>query len=365
MSAVAHIIARVTLTAIDLFAGAGGATQGLRDAGFEVRVGVEIDSDAAATWSLNHPGVMLEADMRTVSGRQLMDAGGFEYGELDLLKACPPCQGFSSLRGSTHPDDARNDLVIDTLRIVDELYPRAVLIENVPGLRRDHRFESLTAGLRNRGYELEDYIIEASTLGVPQRRRRLVVIATRDGQSPPSIDVLLPPVERRPRMTAGEALERFERDFAALDVSDTWRTSSKIVAERIAAVPIGGTRFDLPERLQLDCHKNLGGSAGKSRRNATGSYGRVRRDQPAPTMTTRCTTPACGSFIHPTRNRGLSLREAAAFQTFPVDYVWHGSYGSIERQIGNAVPVWMAEALGKAVASLLAAEVPEFAVAPE
>lgn len=365
VSAVAHIIARVTLTAIDLFAGAGGATQGLRDAGFDVRVGVEIDSDAAATWSLNHPGVMLEADMRTVSGRQLMDAGGFEYGELDLLKACPPCQGFSSLRGGTHPDDARNDLVIDTLRIVDELYPRAVLIENVPGLRRDHRFESLTAGLRNRGYELEDYIIEASTLGVPQRRRRLVVIATRDGQSPPSIDVLLPPVERRPRMTAGEALERFERDFAALDVSDTWRTSSKIVAERIAAVPIGGTRFDLPERLQLDCHKNLGGSTGKSRRNATGSYGRVRRDQPAPTMTTRCTTPACGSFIHPTRNRGLSLREAAAFQTFPVDYVWHGSYGSIERQIGNAVPVWMAEALGKAVASLLAAEVPEFATAPE
>ncbi|CAD5140643.1 protein of unknown function [Microbacterium sp. Nx66] len=119
------------------------------------------------------------------------------------------------------------------------------------------------------------------------------------------------------------------------------------------AVRINGTRFDLPEDLQLDCHKRLVDDKGHARRTATGSYGRVRSGEPAPTMTTRCTTPACGAFIHPVQDRGISLREAAAFQTFPATYTWLGSYGSVERQIGNAVPVWMAESLGRSVLDLL------------
>ncbi len=158
-------ISRVTLTAVDLFAGAGGATQGLRDAGFDVVVGVEIESDAATTWAMNHPGLMLEADVRELSGEALMTAGGFGKGELDLLKACPPCQGFSTLRGNRTPDESRNDLVLDTLRLVDELRPRAVLIENVPGLRNDGRFKTLEAGMRKLGYALRDYIVEATDLG--------------------------------------------------------------------------------------------------------------------------------------------------------------------------------------------------------
>lgn len=337
------------MTAVDLFAGAGGATQGLRDAGFDVVAAVELDADAAGTWAMNHPGVVLQADVRTVTPEALMNAGGFGYGKLDLLKACPPCQGFSSLRGGGDVDEARNDLVLDTLRLVDGLLPRAVLIENVPGLRRDARFAKLTDGLRDRGFALRDYIVEATSLGVPQRRRRLVVIATRDGAAPGDLEEVMPSSGRRPPMTAGEALDALARSLSP-ETPDRWRTPTGIVAERIAAIPVNGNRFDLPARLQLDCHKNL---AAANRRNATGSYGRVRRNDPAPTMTTRCTTPACGSFIHPTENRGLSLREAAALQTFPVDYLWLGSYGSVERQIGNAVPVWMAEELGRAVIALL------------
>jgi DNA (cytosine-5)-methyltransferase 1 len=343
----------MTRTAVDLFAGAGGATQGLRDAGFDVVAAVELDRDAADTWALNHPGRLLQRDVREVTGAMLMEAGGFARGELDLLKACPPCQGFSSLRGAAIQDDARNDLVLDTLRLVQDLLPRAVLIENVPGLRTDARFARLTAGIRALGYGLEHYIVNAADLGVPQRRRRLVVIAVRGLQVPGELDTVLPPESRRARMTAGEALDALAQTPTSDGVIDSHRKLTATVAERVKAVPVGGTRFDLPESLQLECHKKLTSKRGGPSRTAAGSYGRVKADHPAPTMTTRCTTPACGTFIHPTQDRGLSLREAAAFQTFPATYQWSGTYGSIERQIGNAVPVWMAQTLGHSVAALL------------
>lgn len=342
-----HSSVALMRTAIDCFAGAGGATQGLRNAGFDVVAAVEIESDAAATWRANHPGTMLQGDIRDVDPvalRALIPPGE----RLSLLKACPPCQGFSSLRGASI-DESRNDLVLDTLRLVDTLKPVAVLVENVPGLRRDQRFEGLLAGLRVRDYRAAFYTVEAGELGVPQRRRRLVVIAV-DGAvcaAPPStLTELIPSESRRPPMTAGQALRVLNE---ALDPGDTWhrwRKSGRTVQERIAAVPVGGNRLDLPEVHRLACHASL-------ERNALASYGRVKSAEVAPTMTTRCTTPACGSFIHPTEDRGLSIREAAAFQTFPADYVWIGGYDSVERQIGNAVPVWMAEELGRAVVRLL------------
>jgi DNA (cytosine-5)-methyltransferase 1 len=296
---------------------------------------------------------MVVDDVRKVTGAQLLEAG--RVGDrLDLLKACPPCQGFSSLRGNREPDAARNDLVLDTLRLVRELAPRAVLLENVPGLRRDGRFGVLLDGMRQLGYAMTDYVVEASSLGVPQRRRRLVVVAVHGASSvPATVEALLPLAARRPGMTAGTALAGLAAAQAPDDPSHVWRRTRGTVAERIEAIPVGGTRFDLPDHLQLECHRRLRTKDGRVNRSATGSYGRVRLDEPAPTMTTRCTTPACGAFIHPTEHRGLSLREAATLQTFPATYRWYGGYDSVERQIGNAVPVWMAEALGRAVLRLL------------
>lgn len=345
-----------TPTAVDLFAGAGGATQGLRDAGYDVAVAVENEADPAQTWRLNHPGTMFEADIRRVDPAQLLEAGGLLGRPIDLLKACPPCQGFSSLRGAAEADPARNDLVLDTLRFVDGLLPAAVLLENVPGLRRDSRFPLLTRELRDRGYQLRDYEIEASLLGVPQRRRRLVVVAVKGALAlPPDAAALAHTSGLASTTTAGAALDRLGSQVQAGDVWHRWRTSSPAVAARIAAVPVGGNRFDLPPEHRLSCHERLVTADGVARRVATGSYGRVRVDAPSPTMTTRCTTASCGSFIHPTENRGLSLREAASLQTFPHNYRWHGGYDSVERQIGNAVPVRMAEALGRVVGGLLTA----------
>jgi DNA (cytosine-5)-methyltransferase 1 len=230
------------------------------------------------------------------------------------------------------------------------LRPRALLLENVPGLARDQRFRQLLAGLEERDYAANHYIVEASELGVPQRRRRLVLVAVRrgEGAEPPSdFDDLLPSARRPPRTTAGQALQGLTSELAPGDKWHRWRRSNEVVQARIAAVPVNGNRLDLPAEHQLECHARL------RTKSALASYGRINAAGVSPTMTTRCTTPACGSFIHPTEDRGISVREAAAFQTFPADYRWSGGYDSVERQIGNAVPVRMAEALGRAVSGLL------------
>ncbi|MFF2039018.1 DNA cytosine methyltransferase [Kitasatospora sp. NPDC058170] len=342
-----------TYSAVDLFAGAGGATRGLRDAGFRMLAAVENDQEAAETYRRNHPRVRLFAqDIRAVEPQEILTGAQLAEGELDLLKACPPCQGFSSLaKGAV--DERRNDLVLDTFRFVESLRPRVVLLENVPGLARDRRLPELDRLLTDSGYRLRTHVLDAAMFGVPQRRKRFICYAVRedvpfsfDGHL---IDLLPRSFQTAPR-TARQALAHLARHSRSDDPLDVHRASSEAVQARIAAIPVGGNRFDLPEEHQLDCHKRLA-----SARNASSSYGRVKLDEPAPTMTTRCTTPACGTFIHPTLDRGLTLREAAAFQTFPVAYQFYGNYGSIERQIGNAVPVRMAKGLGLIASAILSA----------
>ncbi len=270
-------------------------------------------------------------------------------GELDLLKACPPCQGFSSLAKGV-VDEKRNDLVLDTFRFIDSLYPRVVLLENVPGLARDRRLPQLRGLLEDAGYNLWTSTLDAADFGVPQRRKRFICFAVREDLNfafHGAFADLLPSRFKTARRSAGQALAQLGRYAKPDDPLNVHRKNSNAVEARIAAIPAGGNRFDLPEEHQLACHKRL------ASRNAASSYGRIKLDEPAPTMTTRCTTPACGTFIHPTENRGLTLREAATFQTFPVGYKFSGYYGSIERQIGNAVPVRMAKGLGLIASAIL------------
>lgn len=337
------------LTALDLFAGAGGATQGLRDAGFRVLAGIDNDEVALRTYRANHTSSQaLAIDLSVEPAKRLMRRLDVSPGDLTLLKACPPCQGYSSL-GSGDSSDPRNDLVRDTARFLEAMKPRAYIVENVPRLRSDRRFSEFVALASSMGYAHRDYIIDAIDFGVPQRRRRLIAIG------------VLAPVVDFPATLPELLAENFDcvADDAAKviqaagDIASTQdsahraRTSSHVVKQRIEAIPVNGTRFDIPKAAQLACHKRLGS------RSATASYGRVKLTGPAPTMTTRCTTPACGQFIHPTEHRGLSLREAALLQTFPPDYRFRGSYGEIEKQIGNAVPVRLAEGLGLVVRALI------------
>jgi DNA (cytosine-5)-methyltransferase 1 len=338
------------VTAIDLYAGAGGATRGLRDAGIDVVAAIENYPDAASSYRLNHPEVMLvERDIRRVDPEGLRRRLGLRRGSLGLLKACPPCQGFSSL-AKGQVDEDRNDLVLDVARFAIAFRPRSILLENVPGLRHDDRLGTLTRILEAHGYRFRQYVVDAQSLGVPQRRKRLIVIGLSSSVRralPDSIEEMLPgSFDTTPR-TVRDVFAALAESVAVDDPLNRARKSAPAVFNRIRAIPVGGTRFDLPEQHQLACHRSL------DRRDATSAYGRLRMDAPAPTLTTRCTTPACGSFVHPTEDRGITLREAAALQTFPTTYAFQGRYGSIEKQIGNAVPVRMAEALGLVLVRLV------------
>lgn len=335
-------------TAIDLFAGAGGATEGLKKAGFRVLAAVENNLDASESFAANHQKVrILRQDIREVDPSELRRSLNLEKGELTLLKACPPCQGFSGI-GRMDSKDPRNDLTLEVWKFVKEFLPKAFLLENVPGLKSDSRLEALIRQMRGLGYVVRTYTVNAEDFGVPQRRRRLIVVGARGKRAKEELlRLTVIPASRARKNTAGSVLAsafRHQRESDPLNVS---QKSGEVVLQRIRAVPIGGNRFDLPKEYILPCHARL------KHRNATGSYGRIRADEIAPTMTTRCTTPACGPFIHPTQDRGLTLREAALLQTFPMDYHFVGGYGSIERQIGNAVPVRMAMALGVLIQGLV------------
>ena len=342
------------LTAIDLFAGAGGATQGLSDAGFTVLAAVENDDAAVVTYCLNHgTPVVVAQGIETVEPAWLLGSLGVDEGGLDLLNACPPCQGWSSL-GNNDVSDARNNLVDDVGRLIIGLRPKSWVLENVRGLAKDPRLGNLIDLATQAGYGVRKYHLDAQVFGVPQRRRRLIVVGVHGKPNdwlPTDLLSVLPARFNCSRQTAGEAIQKANLLSASEDWIHRTRKMGKRVADRIAAIPVGGNRFDLPEEHRLECHQRMGS------RQASAAYGRIRANEPAPTMTTRCTTPACGSFVHPTENRGITLREAALLQTFPAGYDFFGTYGRVEAQIGNAFPPKMAEGIGVAVKELLKQEI--------
>lgn len=318
-------------------------------AGYRVVAAVECDGDAAETYRANHHGTyLLDRQIQHVQAPALARRLTKANSAVELVTACPPCQPFSTL-GSGEVSDPRNALVTSVERFVTHLQPRAVVLENVPGVQREPRFVRLVESLRGR-YEVREYVVQATDFGVPQRRRRMIVIGIdRElGVVPPDDLVAALPAhfDVSPR-TAGQALAPAGRLSEDIDPVHRARQPRAKTLERIKAVTQGGGRRQLPEHLQLDCHKNLG------RQDATSIYGRIDPSKPSPTMTTRCTTPSCGRFVHPTEHRGLTLREAALLQTFPIDYKFVGSYGSIERQIGNAVPPRLAAAIGLVVRGLI------------
>ena len=338
-------------TAVDLFSGAGGATQGLRIAGYKVLAAVESDPVAAATYVVNHPRVRVYTqDIRELEAETLLHDLNLRRGEIAVLKACPPCQGFSSLRRGRVADE-RNDLVREVWRFIEVLRPLTFAVENVPGLRHDARLELLIRQARAIGYRVRDYVVDAHDFGVPQRRRRLLVLGVRSPDAsafPTDLREVLPHAFRRPAPDALAVLTRGHGWLPEGDVLHRPRSHSPMVQLRLQTLPVNGDRFSLPLDQQLECHIKLG------RRAATASYGRIPTAGPSPTMTTRCTTPACGAFVHPTEPRAITLREAALLQTFPPQYRFVGFYDEIERQIGNALPVKLGEAVGRCLSALSA-----------
>lgn len=318
-------------TAIDCFAGCGGMSEGLRQAGYRVVGAVEIDPCAAAVYRLNHPGVrMWAADIRGLDEADVLRDLGMKVGELDLLGGCPPCQGFSTLRtynGRRSVRDVQNNLIFEFQRLVLGLRPKQVMLENVPGLYRDRRLAKFRTALTDAGYKVEAEVLNVGDFGVPQRRRRLVLLASRVG------GVAFATPDRRAR-TVRDAIGNMPRAGRSGDaLHDLPENRAERVVERIRNIPRdGGSRAALPSHLKLECHQKSNGFKDV--------YGRMAWDDLAPTITTGCFNPSKGRFLHPDEDRAITMREAALLQSFPKAYKFPAELGKVKiaTMIGNALP---------------------------
>lgn len=339
------------LTTLDLFAGAGGLSTGLRAAGFTVVGAVENDATAAATYRLNHPKTkVILSDIRDLTGPALLEHVGLAPGALALLTGCPPCQGFSSLRTHrkvSHTDDPRNDLLFEILRLARSIRPRALIVENVPGLASDHRFDSFRRGLFASGYRNEFAILDATHFGVPQRRKRLVLVALHKRDLPPDWAAATHTVPVTVRQAIGGLPEAGQSGDTLHDLGEN---RSQAIMRRIRATPAdGGSRRDIPSEMACPCHEGNDGYSDV--------YGRMAWDQASPTITSGCHNPSKGRFLHPEADRAITLREAALLQTFPRNYIFDLSRGkeNVARQIGNAFPPLLIKAIAKRLTYELAA----------
>lgn len=320
-----------TARAIDVFAGAGGLTQGLRRSGFSVVGALEINENASKTFSLNHPTTKLfTKDANKTKPRDILRELEVAVGELDLLAGCPPCQSFSSLptkNGHKKIESKSDDLILRFGTIALSMRPKVVLMENVPGVRDDPRFVVLCGRLERAGYSICYEVINMANLGLPQRRRRLVLIASRIGE----IQITTKTNRRR---SVFDAIGKLPAPELSSDpLHNHKRNLTGPVLERILKTPVnGGSRTDLPDNFLLKCHQQTSGFKDV--------YGRMSWENVSPTITSGCINPSKGRFIHPEQNRPVTLRECALLQSFPPSYKFDLSSGmyAAALQIGNALP---------------------------
>lgn len=384
------------LRAIDLFSGAGGLTNGLKQAGFEVLAASEINPAYSNTYRQNHPDhVVYTGDIRDLSVSEVRKQTNLKPGELDLLAGGPPCQGFSINAPIRTMDDKRNHLFVEFLRFVDELLPKYVLIENVPGIvsmGQGSVVASIHKALNDLGYGCRHMILYAAHYGVPQMRWRTIFIAHREGTKKPTFPIPTHHAVGRanftgakdlcfkltsgpsffdndllPFTTVGDAIS----DLPSLDSSggedktsyttppqtnfqEYARKHSKSVwnhicsglhpvnLERMKHVKPGGSWRDIP-------HELLPAGLKRARRSDhTRRYGRLSKNGLATTILTKC-DPHWGTFIHYNQDRIISVREAARLQSFPDTFKFTGPLVQQYQQVGNAVPPLLGKVLGSAI----------------
>ena len=338
---------------IDFFSGCGGVSEGLRQAGFDIAIGLDFDKKAAETYQENFKEAKFyNVDIRKLDEKEL--AKNFTKknpnNELLLLVACAPCQPFSTQNKAKSEDDIRRTLLDETHRFIKELKPDYIFIENVPGLQKiaknkEGPYKRFINFLNMQDYKFIEFIAKSEEYGVPQRRKRFVLLASKAGQ----LDI--------PAKTHGEGLEPIKtvRDFIGnfpkleagqIHPDDHWHRCSTLNErnlERIKNTPEGGDRRHWESHLINECHKKHTGHMD--------TYGRMSWDKPAPTLTTRCYSYSNGRFGHPdtNQNRAISVREASRLQTFPQGFIFKGGVVEASRQIGNAVPCEMAKQFGLSI----------------
>lgn len=319
------------LNSIDLFSGCGGLTEGMHQADFNTKVAFEIDRIASKTYSLNHPeAIVVTKDIREVTIEEIEDHVGGET--IHLIAGCPPCQGFSSIRrlNKARPvADSRNNLILEYVRVVMALRPYVIMMENVPGLVQFDLFQESLETLKECGYSWMDYkVVNVKDYGVPQSRKRLVLVGSRLGP----IQVAAPKMEKR---TVRDTIENLPSPEISSDpIHKIFPTHTAEVQRKIELTPKnGGSRKNLPKEFRLKCHES----------EAIGFndvYGRLRWDDYSTTITGGCLNPSKGRFLHPEQDRCISAREASLLQSFPIEYKFPTDIpkANMALMIGNALP---------------------------
>lgn len=334
---------------VDLFCGVGGLTHGFTQREFFVAAGVDFDSTCEFAYEYNNGARFIHADVKDVPIDDILSL--YPEGSRKILVGCAPCQPFSSYTAPRHKKEEQWSLLNEFGRLVEGIRPDIVSMENVSQLRNfgnGEVFDNFVDLLRNLDYHVWFDVVKAQDYGVPQSRRRLVLLASRLGPIE-----LLPGPRRNGdyvslREAIGDLAELRDGEVDGDDPLHRARLLSDINRKRIRATPEGGSWVDWDESLVLDCHKKDTGKTYKS------VYGRMRWDDVAPTMTTQCTGYGNGRFGHPEQHRAISLREAAIIQSFPRDYQFINPsakfYSSwIQKHIGNAVPVGLAQAIALSI----------------
>ncbi len=361
---------------ISLFSGAGGFDIGLESAGFETAACVEIDADCRATLAFNRPdwklldntsGGRIAGDINEISTEEILKSARLKKGDAALVVGGAPCQSFSNIGKRDGIDSATNGkLYLEFLRIVEGVAPNAVIFENVSGITQNKHgevVETLTSVLRGLGYGVSSAILNAADYGVPQRRGRFILIAIKGVSNPAfplptnfkskeSWNQFVSTLDVKPAnvpadwKTLGEALSEIpsdqqRTDYALMNISD-------VVKNRMTYIKQGENFHVLPMEIRPNCWKH-------GKHQGTDTFGRMRLNEPALTIRTAAYNPMKGKYIHPIEDRGYSTHDMAAIQGFPVDWVFKCTgrekitLVSGGKQIGNAVPPPLAQALGKAV----------------
>ena len=335
---------------VDMFSGAGFASIGFRRAGFHVAAALEIDPTRCGVYERNLRLRPVQRDAMDVGAAELLAAAGLRRGSRFCVVGCPPCQSFSKLadtRGAVAAQDPRSRLVSKFGELMADMRPAAVVFENVSwmasGPGRPFLDEYLDT-MEGAGYRTSCGVLNASLAGVPQSRKRVIAVSVKKRLLDARRAALLDSFHETGRpgsRTVRDALSGLQPlqpgQRSRKDRLHFAGAHGRRVTEVIQHVPKdGGSRKDIPRRLWLECHKRLDGGAETS-------YGRMWWDRPSPTITRRCTSPACGRFIHPSQDRAITLREAARLQTIPDSFDFGGNSAvAIGGMIGDAVPVKLA-----------------------
>lgn len=363
---------RLKYEAIDIFSGCGGVSCGLALSGFKVKAAVEIEQKAVATYQNYAPlkGVnVLCNDICTLSGKEILNAAKIKKDDIYLFAGCPPCQNFSrqNPENRNKSEEERKKLLFEFLRLIEEIEPPFILMENVPGIISDYNEQILNEFLMRLGkkYIVLNDVLNAADYGVPQLRKRFVLHAVRlDIQKELKQSGFIFCMPKATHNKEGDnGLKRWVTVREAIDdlppirAGETFADDGKIHNHKSADLSEknkariqlirqnGGSRKSLPDNLVLKCHKKKD-SNGNIFAGHGDVYGIMDADKPSPTMTCGCLFYSKGRYGHYSQNRAISIREAARLQTFPDDFVFSNTLAEAAMQIGNAVPVELVKASG-------------------